>query len=587
MRRAILVTLCLLSFDMATVNADVPSRLTIQGRITDSIGIPLPAGIKSLGFRIYSAAVGGAQLWPQGAGLSEVQLIATDAEGLWTAEVGADFGLNDAVFASIESWLEVTVDGTVLPRVRLLTAPYAFRVGTIDGAIGGTLATKVTIGTNHQNSGAEAFVAGNDNKVLGNYSTIPGGLENRATGNTSVVSGGYRDSATAQFATVSGGGGNWAGAHGSTVGGGQENRSTGLWATVAGGGGFPSGNSATGEGAAIGGGGNNIARGNYSVIAGGGGATAGDSNSAAGQRSSVLGGLRNSATAEFSAIVGGQSHEATGGGSFIGGGLANRTTSFDAVIGGGQSNVVHGLRAAILGGLRDSADGDYSTIGGGYYNYALGDYASITGGANNRARGAYSAISGGGGDNPSDSNSAMGFAAAIPGGQRNVAGGSFSFAAGLRAQATHDGSFVWGDSTNADVASDRPNQFKIRASNGMRLAVNAGSAKVIAIGDYYRDNSVVSWGNVGATGTLESEFGVTSVVKGVAGLYTINLDVTSTNSSALVMVVSPEIDGLPSSAATARIAAVDQVDQNTFNVYITNGSWDGVDSEFTFIVMAR
>lgn len=579
----LMVAVCLMA---AAAQADVPSVINVQGKLTDTGGVPLPAGNKTFTFKIFDVEMGGVPIWP-GAGGNETQIIATDGNGLWSANVGEVAILTENVFAATERWLEVTVDGTVLPRVRLSTGPYAFRVSTVDGATGGVLSTKLAIGTNHVNTGIHAFVAGADNKAEGNYSTIAGGQENRATGNVSVVSGGYRDSATAQFATVSGGGGNWSGAHGATVGGGQENRASGQWATVAGGGGFPTGNLAAGTGATVGGGGNNIARGDYSVVAGGGGGTAGDSNTATGQRAAVLGGLRNSAVAEFSAIVGGQSNKATGGGSFIGGGLANTAGNFDVVVGGGQLNVASGLRSAILGGLRDSAIGDYSTVGGGYYNNAFGNYATLTGGANNRAYGDYSTISGGGGTNPADSNSAMGLGSAIPGGRRNAAMGNFSFAAGLRARAAHFGAFVWGDSTDADVSSDTSNQFKIRATNGMRLAADAGTTKVIGIGDYYRDNSVVAWGNISSTGILESEFGVASVAKGGPGVYTVNVDVTSIQPSYLVMVVSPEIDAMPTSDGTARIAAVDQVDQNTFNVYITNGSWAGVDNEFTFIVMAR
>jgi hypothetical protein len=45
----------------------------------------------------------------------------------------------------------------------------------------------------------------------------------------------------------------------------------------------------------------------------------------------------------------------------------------------------------------------------------------------------------------------------------------YSFAAGNRAQANHDGSFVWADSQNADFASVIENEFAIRAQNGLRV----------------------------------------------------------------------------------------------------------------------
>jgi len=49
--------------------------------------------------------------------------------------------------------------------------------------------------------------------------------------------------------------------------------------------------------------------------------------------------------------------------------------------------------------------------------------------------------------------------ATVPGGKSNSAAGYFSFAAGYRAKAMHDGTFVWADDTDADHASTGDNQF--------------------------------------------------------------------------------------------------------------------------------
>jgi len=59
--------------------------------------------------------------------------------------------------------------------------------------------------------------------------------------------------------------------------------------------------------------------------------------------------------------------------------------------------------------------------------------------------------------------------ATVAGGQVNTASGFTSFAAGNKAKANHDGAFVWGDSTNADVASTGDNQFIARASGGVKF----------------------------------------------------------------------------------------------------------------------
>jgi hypothetical protein len=117
--------------------AATPSSLTVQGMLTDSTGSPLPPGIRTFTFRIYDAAANGNEIWPGGAG--EIQSIASDASGRWVALVGALSPLSDTVFADSVRWLDMTVEGVVLPRVRLTTGAYAYRVASIDGARGGTV----------------------------------------------------------------------------------------------------------------------------------------------------------------------------------------------------------------------------------------------------------------------------------------------------------------------------------------------------------------------------------------------------------------------------------------------------------------
>ena len=127
------------SFLAVTANAAVPSSMNVQGRLTDSTGSPLPAGPKTFSFSIWNAEVGGAKIWPAGV---EVQIRSTDAQGLWSAEVGVIANLTEDVFADTVCWLEITVNDddnpiTTLPRTRLVTGPFAHRVSTVDGASGG------------------------------------------------------------------------------------------------------------------------------------------------------------------------------------------------------------------------------------------------------------------------------------------------------------------------------------------------------------------------------------------------------------------------------------------------------------------
>jgi hypothetical protein len=206
---------------------------------------------------------------------------------------------------------------------------------------------------------------------------------------------------------------------------------------------------------------------------------------------------------------------------------------------------------------------------------------AVAGGYNNSAMGPNSTICGG------ESNEALANWSTVCGGKQNQAGGAYSLAAGRRAKASHNGSFVWGDQTDADVSSDKENQFKIRASNGVNLTSVAGSAKTIQKGDYFADNALVAWGKVTATGGVSSKFGVTSVTRNSVGHYTIKVNVTAIASASLVPIAVAECDNPPTSAALARLVTINQIDASTFKVYITNGSYSMVDNDFMFMVTAR
>lgn len=183
----------------------------------------------------------------------------------------------------------------------------------------------------------------------------------------------------------------------------------------------------------------------------------------------------------------------------------------------------------------------------------------------------------------------------IPGGLSNDVGldADFAFAAGRRAKALHPGSFVWADSTNADFASSAPNQFAIRAANGLFIANDAGGAKVVPIGTRYRDNAIVAWGRVTAAGGLDTNFNVASVTKVGVGHYTIVLNSSLSSGFSLVPNVTPEVDqdglGLPPvGAANARIAVVNLFAAgNTFDVFVYNGLFASVDNDFHFLATGR
>ena len=145
MRLSMMIAVCVALVLTGTAEATVPASITAQGKLTDTSGTPLAPGSKSFSFRIFDAPSLGVQLWPAG-GVGEVQNLTTDAAGLWVGLIGAVSPLTDAVFADSLRWLEVTVSGTTLPRVRLTTGPFAFRVATVDGATGGQISGMVTTG---------------------------------------------------------------------------------------------------------------------------------------------------------------------------------------------------------------------------------------------------------------------------------------------------------------------------------------------------------------------------------------------------------------------------------------------------------
>ena len=105
----------------------------------------------------------------------------------------------------------------------------------------------------------------------------------------------------------------------------------------------------------------------------------------------------------------------------------------------------------------------YGVVGGGWDNQAGNNDASHLN--------AWASTVGGG-----RSNEASGSYSTVPGGTENVAQGWYSFAAGRRAKAFNHGCFVWGDSTDGDIACGFQNQFVARATGGVFFYSQVGPA---------------------------------------------------------------------------------------------------------------
>ena len=171
----------------------------------------------------------------------------------------------------------------------------------------------------------------------------------------------------------------------------------------------------------------------------------------------IGGGLQNTigAESEKAHIGGGEQNliDRASPHAHIGGGLQNTigSGSEKAHIGGGASNEVDAAHSSISGGLANTimTNSDYSAVGGGYQNTVTANASSST----------------------------------IPGGSLNIVAATNGFAAGHRAQAIHQGAFVWADSQEADFASSQSNQFAVRAQNGVLIqAQTNGIALELATG---------------------------------------------------------------------------------------------------------
>lgn len=220
-------------------------------------------------------------------------------------------------------------------------------------------------------------------------------------------------------------------------------------------GGYSGNTASTYVGATIGGGGTylyvNSVSGDYGTVGGG----RANGTAAYGV---VGGGYNNAADASYAAVGGGYFNDVENSYSFIGGGYSNLVTNTYATICGGDDNAASASYASIGGGSSNQVSVNAGTIAGGNNN-TVSTYSggAIGGGAYNTASGSYSVVAGG------YHNEASGSYAAVAGGTY-CAAASYSFAAGRRAKADDTGCFMWGDSTDADVACPGSNTFNARAA---------------------------------------------------------------------------------------------------------------------------
>lgn len=351
-------------------------------------------------------------------------------------------------------------------------------------------------GTLNTITGQDAFVgSGRLNRASGDYSTISGGYGNTATSHYAGILGGANNASRGVGAAIAGGIENVASGAYSVVGGGVGNQAVGTYVIpwdgsvrghcTVGGGWSNTAGDVDKYSATVGGGSFNQALGSRSTIGGGSGnatvgidstVAGGNNNLGFGSDATVSGGTRNKAWGVESSISGGFDNNAHGRSSTIGGGVSNtiENGSYYGVIAGGDRNRVDGRGSVVGGGGFNTARDRYSTVGGGKWNTASGfyndsSYATVAGGSSNQAASPGATIGGG------QNNWAAEVHSTIPGGYLNRARGRTSFAAGRRAKADHDGSFVWGDSVDVDKLSSADDEFNVYAAGGTRIFSNSSA----------------------------------------------------------------------------------------------------------------
>jgi hypothetical protein len=472
----------------------IPRLLSYQGRLTDTLGIPVPNGTYSVVFRLYSQPSGGSSFW------NETQNVTTK-DGLFSVLLGAVTPVGSMPDAGA-AYLTMAVGGgaELAPRLRLASSAYAYlaeRAANADLLQGRD--TTAFVRTGQANSVTSAMIVdANITAPKLNQMGATTGQVLKWTGsawaprNDSIGGGGTMpDSVPGSFAVttdlrVYGKGriGNNTNAGTAAFAAGSGNSAVGNYSSTTGG----TVNSA-GSYAFIGGGSENVANDSFSAVAGGFGNDAdaygfigaGQGNQTLASHAVVGGGLSNTGGGLRSGVLAGNSNNATGGGSFIGAGERNRASGTNTSIAGGENNLASGAYS-VAAGRADSATAIYSAALSGYRNRAVDTAAVVCGGDSNYARGAYSVVVGG------RRNVVNAPSAFIGGGRVNFAESSYSVVCG--------GTNNYASGNYAFVGNGILNRASGLLANVVGGQNNEAGATVSTVGGGYNNNAS------GYTGTI-------------------------------------------------------------------------------------
>ncbi len=106
---------------------EVPRVLTLQGKLTDSLGQPVSDGVQSVTFRLYDVETcgQGTALW------QEVQNVQTNG-GVFNVNLGAVTAIGLPFDKQYWLGMQPATGSELCPRTRLTTAPYAVRAEIAD-----------------------------------------------------------------------------------------------------------------------------------------------------------------------------------------------------------------------------------------------------------------------------------------------------------------------------------------------------------------------------------------------------------------------------------------------------------------------
>ncbi|OAI40517.1 hypothetical protein AYO38_05790 [bacterium SCGC AG-212-C10] len=298
-------------------------------------------------------------------------------------------------------------------------------------------------------------------------------------------------------------------------------------------------------------------------------------------------GLGNTNSVASFGTVGGGYGNVAGTNAFVGGGFSNTADGQNSVIAGGQNNKASKFLATVGGGSLNEASGAASTVAGGENNIASELDATVGGGTTNQATGSASTVVGGSG------NKAGALYSTVLGGQANVANGVGSVALGQGAQLNSGaaGSFLFSDAMGGGTFSV-PNAATFDVENGLRVVDNAGSSKVVGLGQFYRDNSIWGWGKIQINGSGTpvinggESFNVGTVSDMGVGWYRVALFAPATAPGMLIPMAMAESDCTPPNCG-ARYVSIDQLTVSTFDIHVYNSAGTLVDNDVTFIVTGR